>query len=290
MENFKIKKGNIIASIVCLFIGIASLFLSGFCFYNANICGELSESFSLFMFLCIGMMLGLAALPDLFPSIIYPKFASNMDNELKEYIMELPAFGIGAFFLGMFVISMLFFTEHPQDWAIYYLPLKVISILLLLLFEFKLVPGGSPLSRAAKYRYSNKEYIPNRQEELFNVIVSKYKSKLLIVLTAILYIAADLYIGMTRYNHNEINFDGVFFYLIFPGVMLGIVIFGVKFITAWWNLRTAMLQHSTDLHSLLEIKEFSSYNKKYRLPLPKGVTRFLVKHNVLDSRVYTDKK
>lgn len=290
MENFKIKKGNIIASIVCLFIGTASLYLSGFCFYNANICGELSDSFSLFMVFCIGMMLSLAALPDLFPSITYPKFAPNIDNELKEYIMELPAFGIGAFFLGLFVSSMLFFSDHPLGWSIYYFPLKVISILMVLLFESRLVPGGYPLSRAAKYRYSNKEYIPNRQEELFNVLVTKYKSKLLIILIAVMYIGTDLYVGMSRYNYSEINFDGVFLYLIFPGATLSIVIFGVKFISTWWNLRNAMLNDNLELHQILSINDFSPYNKKYKLPLPKSVTRFLVKHNVLDSKVYSDDK
>lgn len=152
----------------------------------------------------------------------------KISKQLNSYINQLIFVGIGIFCGGLILsIILLNSRDYLSD---YYIPFKLIPVILVILLVIKLNPGGN-----VNYHIADKGR--NEDEQKLNSLIAKYKNDNTIILTAIFYILANIYI-INIYKKSSlfsIN-DGIFLFLLNFLAVLGLCE-GIKYINAWINIK-----------------------------------------------------
>ncbi len=180
-----------------------------------------------------------------------------MSKRLENYIQHLFLIGcVGIISGGLFVV-IIFQGKTISDFSIYNILLDALGVF----WVYKLIndigPGGSVNF------YFGTNHKPNEDERLLNRIIAKYKSTFFVALPAIGYVISDMIIALSRYNTTfNIGFDEIVtdFFAI-PFFIVGALMQGSKYLSAWWNIGRALRKDPTGEQLLLSVKNDPSLAK-----------------------------
>jgi len=124
----------------------------------------------------------------------------KITKTLEGYIKQVPIWGAVSLLAGFITAIIVFTSNNQEDWSIYYLPFKLFGAFLGYMWVSFWNPGG-----LVTFHLGN--FTPTEDEKALNALSLKYRSRGFMLLIPILYIIADLIIGIPRYQTNTSYFD-----------------------------------------------------------------------------------
>lgn len=154
-----------------------------------------------------------------------------MSIRLKKYLRDLLVLGCVGIVSGIVFLLILLNLSNSQEWNLYYLPLKIIGVIVAYILVSHKSPGGNVNIYFAKHTL-------NDDEKKLDKLLIKNSSKLLMFLPPSLYLLADWLYGINRYNLNTSpTLDGIFTYLFIPFLAIASTCQGVKYLSAWLSVK-----------------------------------------------------
>lgn len=154
----------------------------------------------------------------------------KLTKTLQGYINQVPIWGTVSFVAGLITAFIVLSSTHQEDWFFYYIPFKILGAILGYMWVAYWNPGGLVTFHLGKFK-------PTEDEIGLNDLSLKYRSKMFMLLVPIAYILADLIIGMYRYQTNVSYFDAYFGNIIIWFWIVAATSNGVKYVSAWWNIK-----------------------------------------------------
>jgi hypothetical protein len=151
-----------------------------------------------------------------------PKF----EHDLKG-LLSVGLFYCYSFF-GVIVLLFLFNSQYYS--SLYYLPLKIIGTLLGYSLIMYVVPGGG-IHLSPTYKSLSKE------EKKLDALIRKDKNNYVVTFAILLFLLSTIYYDIQISLVAQISFfDSVVVFLFFT-IVTGMLGQGVKYLTAWWNIK-----------------------------------------------------
>jgi hypothetical protein len=155
---------------------------------------------------------------------------AKMTKTLAGYIRQVPIWGAMSFFAGLVTAIIVFISNNQADWSINYIPFKLLGAFLGYMWVSFWNPGGLVTFYLGNHTLTD-------DEKTLDALSLKYRSRVLMILIPILYVLFDLIIGRTRYQTNASYFDAFFGNIIISFWIVATMTNGVKYISAWWNIK-----------------------------------------------------
>jgi hypothetical protein len=154
-----------------------------------------------------------------------------MTKRLSKYLRDLFILGIGTIISGGFFAFVLF--NAKDFWSFSYMPIKIATIILTYILANHTVPGGN-----VNFYFAQQQHALNDDEKKLDNLIIKYRSKVLVAATAVLFIIGDLFLEFIKHNAS-IKFDISLCFGLLIGTLaaVGPLLVGVKYFSAWWNIR-----------------------------------------------------
>lgn len=155
-----------------------------------------------------------------------------MQKSLKKKVLQLPIVGVIAIFSSIYIYWLI--SNGIGYWALSSIPLKFIGCVTAIIVVLFISPGGN-------INYYFLAHKKTKDELDLNKLISKYSSKLIVLICVIILILIDCYRGLSNYSSeedfNRTNIDGYIFFILLTFFIITAYAEGIKYITAWWNFK-----------------------------------------------------